>query len=163
VRERLRRLLPGVWLGVLLGVALLATPAPFAVLERPVAGRVVQWIFAREAPASLALAVLVLMLERRRALEAWQEGLVRSQFSSTMVGALVALACTIVGYYVLQPMMEAAKVGGGALSFGQLHGLSFGLFGIKILAVAALAWGATREAPGTGPADSGPISPSASS
>ena len=157
MRDVLRRLLPAGWLGMLLCVALLATPAPFATLDRATAGRVVAWIFAREAPTSLALAVLLLMLERRHALDAWQAGAARSQFSMRMVGALVALACTIVGYYVLQPMMEAARAGQAALSFGQLHGLSFGLFGVKILAVAALAWAAARSpAPGA-------VSPPASS
>lgn len=162
MRDLLRRLLPGVWLGLLLGVALLATPAPFAMLDRASAGRVVGWIFAREAPTSLALSVLLLMLERRHALDAWQAGRARSQFSMPMVGALVALACTIVGYYVLQPMMEQARAGQAALTFGQLHGLSFGLFGVKILAVAALAWAAARDG-ARGAARPEAISPPASS
>ena len=41
----LRRLLPGVWAGVLLCAALIATPAPFAVLGQADAGRVVSRIF----------------------------------------------------------------------------------------------------------------------
>jgi hypothetical protein len=163
VNETLRRLLPALWLGGLLCIAFIATPAPFAVLDRPTAGRVVAYIFAREAPTSLAFAVLVLMMERRRALDAWREageGAARSQFSAPMVGALVALACTIVGYYVLQPLMEQAKAGGAtSLTFGQLHAVSLGLFGIKILAVAALAWSAARGAGGGPPA----VSPTASS
>ena len=36
-----QRLLPGLWAGLLLGVALLATPAPFATLLPSDAGRVV--------------------------------------------------------------------------------------------------------------------------
>jgi hypothetical protein len=148
MREVLRRVLPAVWLGGLLCIAFVATPAPFATLDKPTAGRVVAFIFAREAPTSLALAVLLLMIERRRALDAWREGAAASQFSLPMVGALVALACTVVGYYVLQPMMEQARAGtAGGLSFGQLHGLSFGLFGVKMIAVAAMAWGAARARP----------------
>ncbi len=164
-RERLRRLLPGAWLGLLLGVALLATPAPFAVLERPLVGRVVAWIFAREAATSVVLAMLLLMIERRRALDAWQAGEGASQFSAPMVGALVALACTLLGYYGLQPAMEQARTGGPTmLSFGQLHAVSLGLFAVKICAVAALAWGATGAAAAAGAmAGDGPVSPPASS
>jgi hypothetical protein len=160
--------LPALWLGGLLCIAFVATPAPFAVLDKPAAGRVVAFIFAREAPTSLVFAVLLLMIERRRALDAWRDGGGSSQFSLPMVGALVALACTIVGYYVLQPMMEQAKAGvATVLSFGQLHGASFGLFGAKMIAVAAMAWGAARTR-GAGDAGAGrggppPLNPPASS
>jgi hypothetical protein len=61
--------------------------------------------------------------------------------------ALGTLACTVLGYYVLQPMMELARQGQGALSFGQLHGLSFGLFGLKILLVLVMAWRVGSLAP----------------
>jgi peptidoglycan/LPS O-acetylase OafA/YrhL len=72
--DRARRLLPALWLGVLLCVALLATPAPFATLEQADAGRVVARMLAQEAYTSLALGVLLLVLERLRARSAAEAG-----------------------------------------------------------------------------------------
>jgi len=141
---RLWRLVPAVWLGVLLCVALIATPAPFATLEPALAGRVVGHIFAREAPLSLLLAMLVLMMGRREAAARHEAGQ-GSQFSGEMLMAVLVLLCTVFGYYVLQPMMAAARAGVvQPLNFGQLHGLSFGLFGLKMVFVAVLAWWRSR-------------------
>ena len=63
----MRRLLPGLWAGVLLCVALIATPAPFATLAVADAGRVVSRILAQEAWLSLIVAVALLLLARRQA------------------------------------------------------------------------------------------------
>ncbi|HSI57471.1 MAG TPA: DUF4149 domain-containing protein [Ideonella sp.] len=134
-----RRLIPGLWAGVLWCIALIATPAPFATLAAHDAGRVVSRIFAQEAYLSVGLAVVVLLLERRAAAAAGG-----SRMSTNMLLALGALFCTIAGYFALQPMMEAARAGQGALSFGQLHAISFGLFGAKMLIVLALAIRAVR-------------------
>ena len=139
--ELLRRLLPGLWAGLLLCVALVATPAPFAVLSTAEAGRVVGHIFAREASVAVFLGAVLLVLERRRAAQIKPES---TQFSVEMGLALLAIFCTVLGYYALQPEMAAAKAGQGRLSFGQLHAISLGLFGIKILAVLALAWRAAH-------------------
>lgn len=141
--DRLRRLVPGLWAGVLLCIALVATPAPFAMLAQHDAGRVVSRIFAQEAWLSLILGVVILLLERRRAAGLALRG-EASQFSAGMMLALAAVFFTVLGYFGLQPLMAAARAGQGGLSFGQLHGLSFGLFGLKILAVLALAWRALR-------------------
>ena len=62
--ERLRRLLPGLWAGFLLCVAAVATPAAFALLQRPDAGRMVARILGQEAYASLALALLAAAVGR---------------------------------------------------------------------------------------------------
>jgi hypothetical protein len=141
--ERLRRLLPGLWVGLLLCVALVATPAPFALLAQPDAGRLVARILAQEAYASLALALLLLMLERFAARDA-AEARGASQFSAGMVLAAGALFCTVAGYFGVQPMMDAARTGQAGLSFGlsfgKLHAVSVAFFGIKLLLVAALAW-----------------------
>jgi hypothetical protein len=146
--ERLRRLLPGLWAGLLLCVALVATPAAFALLERPDAGRIVARILAQEAYASLALALLLLMLERFAARDAAEER-GASQFSAGMALSAGALFCTVAGYFGVQPMMDAARAGQAALSFGTLHAVSAAFFGIKLLLVAALAWRAAgvRSAP----------------
>ena len=134
--RRLITLLAAAWLGALLAVALIAAPSAFAVLDRPAAGRLVGRLFALEAPISLVLALAVVLLER------WRLRLESAPVRPTaaMLMALVGLFCTVAGYYALQPMMEAARLGQGALSFGVLHGLSMGFFGLKLLAVAVLAW-----------------------
>ena len=141
----MRRLLPGLWAGVLLCIAGLATPAPFAVLSQQDAGRVVGRIFAQEAWLSVVLGVLLLLLERRLAMQAAEAGR-GSQLSTGMLLALGALFCTVLGYFGLQPLMAAARAGQGSLGFGQLHAISFGLFGLKIVLVGALAWRALRPA-----------------
>lgn len=137
--DRLRRLLPGLWAGWLLCVALLSTPAAFALLDKPTAGRVVGRMLAQEAYTSLAVGTLLLILERLVARQAALEGR-GSQFTTGMVLALGALFCTVVGYFALQPMMETARAGQGTWSFGQLHAASLALFGLKGLLVLALAW-----------------------
>lgn len=144
--DRARRLLPALWLGVLLCVALLATPAPFATLAQADAGRVVARMLAQEAYTSLALGVLLLVLERLRARSAAEAGQ-GSQFTAGMMLALGAIFCTVAGYFGLQPIMAAAKAGQGALSFGQLHAVSAVFYVVKTVCVALLAWraAATRQ------------------
>jgi hypothetical protein len=145
--ERWQRLLPAMWLGWLLCVAVLATPAPFALLERAEAGRVVARMLAVEAYVALLLGALLLGIERvlaRRRVDAGQG----SQFSLGMALAAGALFCTVAGYFALQPMMSAARAGQGAFSFGQLHAASASFYAVKTLLVAVLAWRAAAPGPG---------------
>lgn len=142
--ESLRRLLPGIWFGLLLAIALIATPAASGTLDKASFGDVARAIFAREAPTSFILGVIILVIERRDALARHMATGV-SQFSTEMTLAIAALFCTVAGYYGLQPMLEQARLGGaGTLTFMQLHAISLALFGVKALAVLALAWKATR-------------------
>ena len=142
--ESLRRLLPGLWFGVLLAIALIATPAASNSLDKASFGAVARAIFAREAPTSLVFGVLILVIERRDALARHMATGV-TQFSSEMLLAAGALFCTVAGYYGLLPAMEQARLGGPTqLSFLQLHALSLAFFGLKGLMVLALAWKATR-------------------
>ncbi len=142
--ESLRRLLPGLWLGVLLAIALIATPAASNSLDKASFGAVARAIFAREAPTSLVFGVLILVIERRDALARHLATGV-TQFSTEMLLAAGALFCTVAGYYGLLPAMEQARLGGPTqLSFLQLHALSLAFFGLKGLLVLALAWRATR-------------------
>jgi hypothetical protein len=143
--EHWRRLLPGLWCGWLLCVAMLATPAPFALLERAEAGRVAARMLATEAYSALLFGALLLALERVRAKRLVDAG-GASQFSAGMGLAAGALFCTVAGYFALQPLMVAARAGQGALSFGQLHAVSAAFFGLKLVLVAALAWRAARQA-----------------
>ncbi len=142
--ERARRLLPGLWAGLLLGVALLATPAPFATLAQADAGRVVARVLAHEAYTSLALGVVLLVLERLHARRAAGAAL-GSQFNTGMVLSLGALFCTVAGYFALQPLMAAAKAGQGSWGFGQLHAVSAAFYIVKVGLVLALAWRAAHS------------------
>jgi hypothetical protein len=138
--QRLRRLLPAVWLGGLACIGAIAAPASFAVLSRADAGRVNGRIFAIEAWVSIALALLLWGLERARARRAAAAGQ-GSVLSTEMVLLLGALLCTFLAAFGVQPLIEAARQGQAVpLGFGPLHGISVGLFGLKLLLVAALAW-----------------------
>ena len=140
--DRALRLLPGLWLGWTLCVALLATPAPFATLATADAGRVVGRMLAQEAYTSLALGIVLLVLARLQARRAVAAG-TGSQFNLAMALAIGTLFCTIAGYFAVQPLMEAARAGQGPLSFGQLHGVSAGFFLVKIALLAVLTWRAS--------------------
>ena len=137
--ERLRRLIPGLWVGLLLCIAGIAAPAAFAMLERADAGRVVGRVFVVEAWASLMLAMLLLAIERGRAREraSASEG---SVLSAEMLLVLGTVFCTVAGYFAIQPLMAAAQVGQGVFSFGQLHAISSVFFGLKIVLLLMLAW-----------------------
>ena len=141
--ERARRLLPGLWAGWLLCVALLATPAVFAQLSGAEAGRLVGRMLAQEAYTSLALGVVMVALERVAARRAALAG-TGPQFSLGMVLALGVLFCTVAGYFAIQPLMPAAKAGQGAFSFGQRHAASAAFYVVKGLSVLGLAWRAAR-------------------
>ena len=137
--ERWRCLLPAIWLGALLCLAAIATPAPFAVLDRAEAGQVVAPMLLREAWLSLIFALLLLFAERRRTRDLAGAGS-GSVLSTDLMLLLGTLFCTVFGYFGLQPLMPAAKAGHAALSFGQLHALSAAAYAVKLLLVAALAW-----------------------
>jgi Domain of unknown function (DUF4149) len=135
---RWRRLLAGSWLGALLTVALIATPAPFATLAVADAGRVAARVLASEAYLSIALGVALVLLERHVASRG--DG---PQLGAGLMLALGAIFCTVAGYFGLQPLMADARAGAGRLSFGQLHAASLVFYGVKVALVAALAWRAS--------------------
>lgn len=141
--ERLRRLLPGVWAGLMLALGAVAAPSLFMLLERTEAGRVAGHLFTVEAQLSLVLAVALGLLERSRAARR-AEAAGGPRVSAELLLVLGALFCTVLGHFALQPMMAAARAGQGSWSFGALHGLSSALFALKGLLVATLAWRAAR-------------------
>jgi hypothetical protein len=142
--ERVRRMLPGIWFGVLLAITLVATPAASNTLDKASFGTVARAIFAREAPTSLVFGMVILVIERRDALARHLATGV-TQASTEMMLAAGAVFCTVAGYYGLMPAMEQARSGAStALSFTQLHVLALAFFGVKGLLVLALAWKAAR-------------------
>ena len=141
--------LAGLWAGVLWGIGLIGAPAVFATGARDVAGRAVARMFMQEAYLSLALAVILFVLLRNAARKAAEAG-VGSVFDANMLLALGTLFCTVAGYFALQPMMEAARAGQGSLSFGALHGISAGFYGLKAVLLSVLAWRLTWRTRGGG-------------
>jgi hypothetical protein len=141
MRERWRRVLPGLWSGVLLCIAAIAAPAAFGALASAEAGRVVAGIFVREGWLSLGLAAVLLGLERHGG------GPAMGGPKLSNVGLLWAtVACTLLGYFVVRALLPAARSGQGVLSFGQLHLISTVFYGLKTLAVLLLAWRAAGGA-----------------
>lgn len=151
--QRFQNWLAGVWAGLIVGVGGVAAPSLFAALERQAAGQGAGRIFAVEAKLSLAFAILLFMIERRRV----RDLAVAEGSSSVMTGNLLlvlgALFLTVLGQFALHPMIEAAKAGQPTrLSFGALHGISAALFWLKAVCVLSLAWrltGVQQAAPTT--------------
>jgi hypothetical protein len=144
--QRLRTVLTALWLGLVVTLAAVAAPTAFAVLERTLAGQVAGRMFGIEARVGLGLAVALFLIERRLASLRVAAGR-GSVLSVEIVLVLGALFCTVLGYFALQPMMEAARAGQGAYSFGALHGVSSALFALKGLLLLALLWRAADSAP----------------
>lgn len=139
--ERLQALLSGLWAGMLLAIGGLAAPALFSVLERSAAGQGAGRLFWIESRVSLALAVLLFLLERRRVRDAIEGGQAISAMNATVLTLLGILFLTVLGGFALQPMIQDAKSGQAtALSFAALHGLSAGLYWVKVLLAVSLAW-----------------------
>lgn len=137
--QRFAAVLAGLWAGVLLCVGAIAAPSAFATLASGDAGRFVGRVFVQEAYLSLGIAVALLLIERQRSQADAASG-IGSVFSASILLLLGTLFCTVGGYFAVQPMMDAARAGQGAVSFGTLHAVSGGLFLLKGLLVLALAW-----------------------
>jgi hypothetical protein len=122
-----RLLLAALWAGSVWAVSYLAAPSAFAVLDSTQAGNVVGVMLTRSAWLAIALAVLLGLLVARAAdLDArrkrWLFGLVAGM-----------LACSLVVYLGLQPMMAAIREAAGPAgvraspqwgTFAALHGVS---------------------------------------
>jgi uncharacterized membrane protein (DUF441 family) len=136
--DRWRRMLPGLWAGMLICIAAIAAPAAFGALPNADAGQVVARIFVREGWLSLGLAAVLLWLQRR-------PGGMAAAGPKVGNAALLwtTAVCTLLGYFAVQALMPAARTGQGVLSFAQLHLISTAFYGIKTLAVLLLAWRAT--------------------
>ena len=143
--HRIFRLLVVVWVGSLLTIGYAAAPTLFATLDRVAAGAVAARLFRIEAVIGVLCGVLALalgnMLVRRGALA-------YRQLRGLLAGMLV---CVLVGYFALQPFMEAMR--GAALEagvdvahsayaarFGMLHGISTLIYVIESLLGIVLVW-----------------------
>ena len=136
---RAAAVLAGLWAGMILAVAAIGTPAGFALVPADVAGRLAGFMLRREAYLSIALSAVLFVIVRAQARDAarLRQG---SVMSAEVLLVLGALFCTVFGHFGVRSAMDAARAGEGALSFGALHGISVGFFGLKGLLVLALAW-----------------------
>ncbi|WP_075795597.1 DUF4149 domain-containing protein [Massilia putida] len=122
-----RLLLAALWAGSVWAVSYLAAPSAFAVLDSTQAGNVVGIMLTRSAWLAIVLAVLLApLIARSTDLDArrrrWLYGLVAGM-----------LACSLIVYLGLQPMMAAIREAAGPAgvraskqwgTFAALHGVS---------------------------------------
>ncbi|WP_296944817.1 DUF4149 domain-containing protein [uncultured Massilia sp.] len=122
-----RLLLAALWAGSVWGVSYLAAPSAFAVLDSTLAGSVVGTMLTREAWLSLALAVLLIGLVLKSA--DLDSG--RKRWLLWCVAGM--LACSMIVYLGLQPVMAAIRAAAGPNgvraspqwgTFAALHGVS---------------------------------------
>ena len=140
---RLGGWLAGVWAGLMAGIGFVAAPLFFASLPRADAARLAAGLFSLDATIGLCLGAVLALVGLQLGRDRAERG-TGSRFARELVLALAALLCVVVGYYALQPMLDAARAGQGALSFGALHGIASAFFFVRLASVAALAWLLTK-------------------
>ncbi len=122
-----RLLLAALWAGSVWGVSYLAAPSAFAVLDSTLAGSVVGTMLTREAWLSLGVAVLLIGL----ALRSHDLDVGRKRWVLWCVAGM--LACSMIVYLGLQPVMAAIREAAGPNgvraspqwgTFAALHGVS---------------------------------------
>lgn len=132
---RVRLLIATLWVGSLWTVGYLAAPTLFTTFDKVLAGTVAASLFRSEAWLSVACGMLLLALPRQQ---------VRRE-ELRLIAAM--LACTVLGYFALQPFMAALREAAGPagvmasdakLQFGLLHGVSSIFYLIDSLLGAAL-------------------------
>lgn len=137
----LRLLLAALWAGSVWAVSYLAAPSAFAVLDSAQAGNVVAVMLTREAWLAIALAVLLaLLVTRSTDLDAG-----RRRWLWICIGGM--LACSLVVYLGLQPVMAAIREAAGPAgvraspqwgTFAALHGVSQLLYLVETVLGAVL-------------------------
>lgn len=136
---RLRLLIATLWVGSLWTVGYLVAPTLFVTLpDRVLAGTIAGNLFRIEAWLAVACGIVLITLFSYRTHDD-AAPLRKSLLRLT----LAMLACTLIGYFCLQPFMaalrEAAAVTGGVMSagaktqFGILHGIAQGIYVIQSL------------------------------
>ena len=127
--HRVFRLLSAVWVGSLLTIGYAVAPVLFKTLERMTAGTVAAQLFRIEAILGVVCGVLLLALSNQQV----RRGAGDYRRVRWIVAAMVA--CVLVGYFALQPFMNALRVAAMdagtdianspyASRFGMLHGVS---------------------------------------
>jgi len=137
---RARLLIATLWVGSLWTVGYLVAPTLFATLsDRVLAGTIAGKLFRIEAWLSLGCALALILLVR--------SGENAKQAKHVLWLALAMLACTVVGYFGLQPFMAALRDTAGSsglmdadtkTKFGLLHGFSSAFYLVQSLLGVAL-------------------------
>jgi hypothetical protein len=135
---RLRLLLVTAWVGSLWTVGYIVAPTLFSMLsDRVLAGTIAGRLFRTEAWISLVCALLLAGL---LSLATRELSPVQRKTLLILVGAM--LACTLIGYFGLNPMMAALRETAGPggvmasesrMQFGILHGISSALYLVQSL------------------------------
>jgi hypothetical protein len=138
-----RVLIATVWAGSLWTIGYLVAPTLFSALpDRALAGTIAGQLFRTEAWLSVACAVALFIL-----LKFGNAGENAKQRRNLLVIVSAMLACTLIGYFGLQPFMaelrEAAGLGGAMdsnarMKFGILHGISAVIYLLQSLLGIAL-------------------------
>ena len=136
-----RLLLAALWAGSVWAVSYLAAPSAFAVLDSTQAGNVVGVMLTRSAWLAIALAVLLALLVAR----AGDLDVPRRRWLYGVIAGM--LACSLVVYLGLQPMMAAIREAAGPAgvraspqwgTFAALHGVSQVLYLVESVLGAVL-------------------------
>ncbi|QCP50216.1 DUF4149 domain-containing protein [Trinickia violacea] len=145
VPHRVFRLLTVIWVGSQLTVGYAVAPTLFAMLDRISAGAVAAQLFRIEAIVGVLCGVLLLALGNllvRRGATAYR------RLRWVLAGMLI---CVLLGYFALQPFMNALRVAAltagtdvghsaYAARFGMLHGVSSLFYLIESLLGLVLVW-----------------------
>ncbi|HEX3379985.1 MAG TPA: DUF4149 domain-containing protein [Paraburkholderia sp.] len=143
--HRFFRLLTVVWVGSLLTIGYAVAPVLFTTLDRMTAGSVAAQLFRIQGVIGVVCGILLLGLANllvRRGSDAYR------RLRWLLAGMLV---CVLVGYFALQPFMNAMRVAAleagsdvghsvYATRFGILHGVSSLFYLIESLLGLALVW-----------------------
>jgi hypothetical protein len=145
IPHRLFGLLAMLWVGSQLTIGYAVAPVLFASLERMMAGSIAAQLFRIEGVVGVVCGVLLLVLAnvltRRGAMQ-------YRRLRWLLIGML---ACVLVGYFALQPFMNALRMDAMnagmdianspyASRFGMLHGVSSLFYLIESLLGIALVW-----------------------
>jgi hypothetical protein len=136
---RVRLLLTTFWVGSLWTVGFVAAPILFSTLaDRALAGTIANSLFRAEAWLSLVCGGGLMLLWMRQA---------QAERKLPLLLAVGMLACTLIGYFGLQPFMQALRESAGAAGvmasagraqFAVLHGVSSTIYLVESLLGAAL-------------------------
>ncbi len=143
--HRLFRLLIVVWVGSLLTIGYAVAPVLFASLDRTTAGTVAAQLFRIEGIIGAVCGILLLGLANLLVKRGGDEYRLLRRLVAGM------LVCVLIGYFALQPFMNALRVAAldagtdlahsaYATRFGVLHGVSSLFYLIESLFGLALVW-----------------------
>lgn len=142
---RAQLLIVTLWVGSLWTIGYLVAPTLFATLsDKMLAGTIAGKLFRIEAWLTVVCAIFMIILIKIRAPKA------NPQIYRLLLWLVLGmLACTLIGYFGLQPFMAALRETAGAggvmeedarMRFGILHGVASALYLIQSLLGVVLVW-----------------------